>query len=152
MVGTIKILLLGGNNRARNSDTNLLRNSPLDCFSQIKIWSSLSQVRAATQTAYIAQINLSSLLLLGGNNRVRTCDPLLVRQVLSQLSYAPILALATGYIIQYYYLKVNTFFSFFNNLNGIFHQLFNIIRSKHIFFIAKMAFYFGIIFIISHFL
>jgi hypothetical protein len=25
----------------------------------------------------------------GGNNRVRTCDPLLVRQMLSQLSYAP---------------------------------------------------------------
>ena len=27
----------------------------------------------------------------GGNNRARTCDPLLVRQVLSQLSYAPML-------------------------------------------------------------
>ena len=27
---------------------------------------------------------------IGGNNRARTCDPLLVRQVLSQLSYAPI--------------------------------------------------------------
>ena len=27
----------------------------------------------------------------GGNNRARTCDPLLVRQVLSQLSYAPTL-------------------------------------------------------------
>ena len=26
---------------------------------------------------------------IGGNNRARTCDPLLVRQVLSQLSYAP---------------------------------------------------------------
>ena len=26
----------------------------------------------------------------GGHNRARTCDPLLVRQVLSQLSYAPI--------------------------------------------------------------
>ena len=25
----------------------------------------------------------------GGRNRARTCDPLLVRQVLSQLSYAP---------------------------------------------------------------
>ena len=27
----------------------------------------------------------------GGTNRARTCDPLLVRQVLSQLSYDPIL-------------------------------------------------------------
>ena len=26
----------------------------------------------------------------GGNNRARTCDPLLVRQMLSQLSYAPL--------------------------------------------------------------
>ena len=30
--------------------------------------------------------------IIGGNNRARTCDPLLVRQVLSQLSYAPTLA------------------------------------------------------------
>ena len=28
-------------------------------------------------------------LLYGGRNRARTCDPLLVRQVLSQLSYSP---------------------------------------------------------------
>ena len=27
--------------------------------------------------------------LFGGNNRARTCDPMLVRHVLSQLSYAP---------------------------------------------------------------
>ena len=30
----------------------------------------------------------------GGNNRARTYDPLLVRQMLSQLSYAPELAIA----------------------------------------------------------
>ena len=28
----------------------------------------------------------------GGNNRARTCEPLLVRQMLSQLSYAPLRA------------------------------------------------------------
>ena len=33
---------------------------------------------------------LSHWAICGGNNRVRTCDPLLVRQMLSQLSYAPI--------------------------------------------------------------
>ena len=27
--------------------------------------------------------------LYGGSNRARTCDPLLVRQMLSQLSYTP---------------------------------------------------------------
>ena len=32
---------------------------------------------------------LNYLARFGGNNRARTCDPLLVRQVLSQLSYAP---------------------------------------------------------------
>ena len=34
------------------------------------------------------QLNYRAIFY-GGNNRVRTCDPLLVRQVLSQLSYAP---------------------------------------------------------------
>ena len=32
----------------------------------------------------------------GGTNRARTCDPLLVRQVLSQLSYSPILERVKG--------------------------------------------------------
>ena len=36
----------------------------------------------SNQLSYRARFN-------GGNNRARTCDPLLVRQVLSQLSYAP---------------------------------------------------------------
>ncbi|MDF2840819.1 MAG: hypothetical protein K0Q99_1591 [Clostridia bacterium] len=35
--------------------------------------------------------NFYLLNCFGGNNRDRTCDPLLVRQVLSQLSYAPII-------------------------------------------------------------
>ena len=29
-------------------------------------------------------------MFFGGNNRARTCDPLLVRQMLSQLSYASV--------------------------------------------------------------
>ena len=32
---------------------------------------------------------IKQILLFGGNNRARTYDPLLVRQMLSQLSYAP---------------------------------------------------------------
>ena len=32
---------------------------------------------------------MDTLFVYGGNNRARTCDPLLVRQMLSQLSYAP---------------------------------------------------------------
>ena len=37
----------------------------------------------------------SSECLSGGRNRARTYDPLLVRQVLSQLSYAPVFFDAT---------------------------------------------------------
>ena len=33
---------------------------------------------------------LNYLATTGGSYRARTCDPLLVRQVLSQLSYAPV--------------------------------------------------------------
>ena len=53
---------------------------------------------------------------IGGNNRARTCDPLLVRQMLSQLSYAPVLSsarlylAATKYIIHYRCDFVNGFF------------------------------------------
>ncbi len=48
----------------------------------------------------------------GGNNRARTYDPLLVRQMLSQLSYAPKSPsrFSTAiFIIQYKYLFVNSF-------------------------------------------
>ena len=55
----------------------------------------------------------------GGNNRARTCDLLLVRQMLSQLSYAPILASsvlhtsATWFIIHINPSFVKGFFRFF---------------------------------------
>ena len=55
----------------------------------------------------------------GGNNRARTCDPMLVRHVLSQLSYAPIPIAerlnisATGIIIPKEGLFVKHFFRFF---------------------------------------
>ncbi len=42
--------------------------------------------------------SITSYKVYGGHNRARTCDPLLVRQVLSQLSYAPInLVLPRGF-------------------------------------------------------
>ena len=37
---------------------------------------------------------------LNGTNRARTCDPLLVRQVLSQLSYDPM-----GYVIVWFFYQ-----------------------------------------------
>lgn len=44
--------------------------------------------------------------LYGGNNRARTCDPLLVRQVLFQLSYAPIGASSNGSIPANYVVSI----------------------------------------------
>ena len=54
----------------------------------------------------------------GGNNRARTCDLLLVRQMLSQLSYAPVSAWvlhtsATWFIIHMKPGFVKHFFRFF---------------------------------------
>ena len=37
----------------------------------------------------LSHIGIMNLYSLSGTNRARTCDPLLVRQVLSQLSYDP---------------------------------------------------------------
>ena len=72
------------------------------------------------QAEYCAELFLRTIPHhFGGNNRARTYDPLLVRQMLSQLSYAPIwikvftFCPATGLIIAYPIRFVNTFFHFF---------------------------------------
>ena len=52
----------------------------------------------------------------GGNYRARTYDPLLVRQMLSQLSYDPICSSVlqpTSLLYNYLLLNVNYFFHFF---------------------------------------
>ena len=55
---------------------------------------------------------LSHSRVVGGNNRARTYDPLLVRQMLSQLSYAPVLAIA-DIIYQILTEKASVFKGFF---------------------------------------
>ncbi len=77
-------------------------------------------------------------LRAGGNNRARTYDPLLVRQMLSQLSYASIVAFAVGdlYIISRVFIFVNTFFEFFEKIfNEIISPFFSF---WHIGFAAKI--------------
>ena len=73
----------------------------------------------------------------GGNNRARTYDPLLVRQMLSQLSYAPIATPlhAADFIIASSFLFVNPFFEiflvFFKKIFGaVFYGLFLLIINK----------------------
>ena len=54
------------------------------------IWSFMSESNQQPADYKSAALPLSQWSLFGGNNRDRTCDPLLVRQMLSQLSYASI--------------------------------------------------------------
>ena len=57
------------------------------------------------------------LTICGGNNRARTCDPLLVRQMLSQLSYAPdccVLCTNSSLIISNIWRFVNRVFKTFS--------------------------------------
>ena len=66
----------------------------------------------------------------GGNNRTRTYDPLLVRQMLSQLSYAPVSARNTLYlsdliIIPYFLLFVKVFFNYIILYSDFFILLLN---------------------------
>ncbi len=51
---------------------------------------------------------------IGGSNRARTCDPLLVRQVLSQLSYAPTRFMTRGTVYTKSNMFVNNFYSLTN--------------------------------------
>ena len=69
------------------------------------------------------RLNYRAIYEIGGNNRARTCDPLLVRQMLSQLSYAPqplphrliVSSAATKYIIHDYTVFVNRFLKILPN-------------------------------------
>ena len=81
-------------NRAliRNKDTTkqfpelFFPNSLLSLFAEFGV----SCHRFEQKVFYkIKKTSIWMSFLFGGNNRARTCDPLLVRQMLSQLSYAP---------------------------------------------------------------
>ena len=56
--------------------------------------SSLNLLRFANRLALNSFFELIKLLSASGDGEIRTHDPLLARQVLSQLSYAPIMGLS----------------------------------------------------------
>ncbi len=70
---------------------------------------------------------LNYCAIYGGNNRARTCDPLLVRQMLSQLSYAPVSGLiactvflsASESIIENRHLVQQPFLNLTKNLEAL---------------------------------
>ena len=73
--------------------------------------------------------------MFGGNNRARTCDPLLVRQMLSQLSYAPLpvsLAFRTRFpqAAFVYYLIQKCLSSIFSSADSVYLVYEIVIKTK----------------------
>ena len=87
-------ILYGASGRNRTNDTGIF--SPLLyrlSYRSIKKKKIATRMRLELTTSAVTgrrSNQLSYRAVDGGNNRTRTYDPLLVRQMLSQLSYAPI--------------------------------------------------------------
>ena len=70
---------------------------------------------SASSATAAYKMNRDNLLSRNGTNRARTYDPLLVRQMLSQLSYDPSSHLCDLFSLLLFSTNVNTFFSFFTD-------------------------------------
>ena len=76
----------------RNSESNLLLERHIISASCTPKRTKNSDIKGAmvkktrTNVVFFTVATKSSLFLIGGEYRARTCDPLLVRQMLSQLS------------------------------------------------------------------
>ena len=57
-----------------------------------------------TRFANVDLINIQFCILINGDGEIRTLDPLLARQVLSQLSYAPVVTTSNAYC---FFLLIN---------------------------------------------
>ena len=87
---------------------------PTELQRQMATWMGLEPTTSSVTGQRSNQLNYQAKD--GGNNRARTYDPLLVRQMLSQLSYAPTSRcrlLATNIIIPHLLGFVNTFLKIF---------------------------------------
>ena len=100
----------GGQRWNRTTDTRifsplLYQLSYLTILKKMATWMGLEPTTSAVTGRRSNQLNYQAKnKKSGGHNRARTYDPLLVRQMLSQLSYAP-----TFSVCEYNYIKKNVF-------------------------------------------
>ncbi len=116
----------------------------------------LATFALARQRSTTEPLPQKCMKLNGGNNRARTYDPLLVRQMLSQLSYAPML-FHTSILYQKILLKSTTFYKkinffkkyfcwtsiSFDDSNSIIVSLYDFVKQKSDIFDKKLKIYFG---------
>ena len=126
--------------------TELQRHIVESCCSPQHIMATPNGLEPSTSSVTGWRANrLHHRAIFGGNNRARTCDLLLVRQMLSQLSYAPMSSevlrtSATWIIIHIKGRFVKNFFCFFaKNFIARFSEVFLGKPGKNQIFFSKSA-------------
>ena len=106
---------IGASGRNRTTDTGIFSPLLYRLSYRGKNWrpgTGSNRRPLAWQASVLTNWTTGPYKKIGGRNRARTYDPLLVRQMLSQLSYATVF-LSTRFSILCFCFSVNTFFNFF---------------------------------------